>query len=85
MMTITVTEFKAKCLAYLDQLSRSGETITVTRRGHPLATVLPATASPEHEEKHWLKLRGKAVIHADIIAPVLPDSGYRVLRKRRHG
>ena len=85
MMTITVTEFKAKCLAYFDQMSRSGETMTVTKRGRPLATILPATTGPELEEKPWLKLRGKAVIHADIIAPVLPDSAYSTLRKRRHG
>ena len=49
--TVTVTEFKAKCLALLDEIGERGETITVTRRGRPLASVgpVPRTAwkSPE--------------------------------------
>ena len=38
---VTVTEFKAKCLALLDEVSQQGGVITVTKRGRPLATVAP--------------------------------------------
>jgi len=38
---VTVTEFKAKCLSLLSEVSTSGGTITVTRRGQPLAVVSP--------------------------------------------
>lgn len=37
--TISVTEFKAKCLALLEEIGEHGGTITVTKRGRPLATV----------------------------------------------
>jgi len=39
---VTVTEFKAKCLALLDEIGTKGGSITVTKRGRPLATVGPA-------------------------------------------
>lgn len=37
--TITATEFKAKCLEILDHLAPNG--IIVTKRGRPVARVLP--------------------------------------------
>ena len=48
---VTITEFKAKCLALLDEIGEKGGTITVTKRGRPLAIVGPSPAlawkSPE--------------------------------------
>ena len=38
---VTATEFKAKCLALLDEVASKGGTITVTKRGRPVATVSP--------------------------------------------
>ena len=38
---VSATEFKAKCLALLDEIGREGGTLTVTKRGRPLATVGP--------------------------------------------
>ena len=39
---VSVTEFKAKCLALLDDIDHNGGTITVTKRGRPVAKVSPA-------------------------------------------
>ena len=44
-LTITVTEFKAKCLSLLDDIGQHGGTITITKRGRPLATVGRASRS----------------------------------------
>ena len=41
-LVISATEFKAKCLAILDDVEASGNTVTVTKRGRPVATVGPA-------------------------------------------
>ena len=38
---ISASEFKAKCLRLLDQVAETGETIVVTKRGKPVARVLP--------------------------------------------
>jgi prevent-host-death family protein len=39
--TVSATEFKAKCLALLNQVDEEGGTITVTKRGRPVAIVGP--------------------------------------------
>jgi prevent-host-death family protein len=36
---VTATEFKAKCLALIDEVSKTGGTITVTKRGTPVVTL----------------------------------------------
>jgi prevent-host-death family protein len=36
---LSASEFKAKCLAYLSEIERSGEAITITRRGRPVAVL----------------------------------------------
>ena len=38
---VSATEFKAKCLALLDEIGHKGGTITVTKRGRPVATLGP--------------------------------------------
>ena len=38
---LSASEFKAKCLACLDEIEHSGEAITVTRRGRPVAVIGP--------------------------------------------
>ena len=39
MRTIPAGRFKAQCLKLLDEVSETGETIVVTKRGRPVATV----------------------------------------------
>lgn len=41
MTTIQASEFKAKCLALMDQVARTGETIVVTKNGKPVAELRP--------------------------------------------
>ena len=38
---IGAAEFKAKCLRILDEVERTGESVTVTKRGRPFAEVKP--------------------------------------------
>ncbi len=38
---VSVTEFKAKCLALIEEVSTRGVTITITKRGQAVATVNP--------------------------------------------
>jgi prevent-host-death family protein len=62
---ITATEFKAKCLALLDEVDENGGTITVTKRGRPVATIGPA------KKKVWKSpkgiLAGKCGITTDVV------------------
>jgi prevent-host-death family protein len=49
MRTIPAGEFKAKCLAILDEVKATGEPVLVTKRGKPVARVVVPV--PEGEEK----------------------------------
>ena len=43
---IAAGEFKAKCLHLLDEVQRTRKEIVVTKRGRPVARVLPAEHQP---------------------------------------
>jgi prevent-host-death family protein len=58
--TIAATQFKAECLSLLDEIERGQTEITVTRRGVPVARLVPLEASPQRR-----KLTGRIV--GDIV------------------
>ena len=63
---VSASEFKAKCLGLLDEVSEKGETIVVTKRGRPVARVLPVEAPAS--------LRGSVeylVGEEELVEPVL--------------
>jgi prevent-host-death family protein len=62
---IGATEFKAKCLALLDEVEEQGGTITVTKRGRPVATVSAAKKPPFKSSAGILAGKGK--ILGDIV------------------
>jgi prevent-host-death family protein len=62
---ISASEFKAKCLACLDEIEHTGESITVTRRGHPIAVLGPARQGVRKSPRNrWAR---KARIVGDIV------------------
>lgn len=66
MKTISVTEFRAKCLHLLDEVQKSGEEIVISKRGKPVARVIA-----KREPKPWLVLRGSGSFKGDPCAPVI--------------
>ena len=62
---ISATEFKANCLALLDEVEDQGGSITVTKRGRPVATVVPVKKQPWKSPKGILQ--GKVKIIGDIV------------------
>ena len=43
MKEIAISEFKAKCTALVDQVSKTKQPIRITRHGKPVAEVVPST------------------------------------------
>jgi prevent-host-death family protein len=74
MKLVKATEFKAGCLALLEQVARTGEPITVTKRGRPIAQVIPAV--PTNARFPQEALRGTVEILGDIVSPVLPSDAW---------
>ena len=72
MRTVTISDFKATCLALLDEVCKTGEPILITRRGEPVAQVQP----PPKEGKRGLLGRGKGTcqILGDLIEPVMDEA-----------
>ncbi len=58
-------EFKAHCLSLLDRVARTGEPVLVTKRGRPVAEVVPVR--PEAAGT----LRGSVTFHGDVVGPIL--------------
>ena len=76
MKSIAITEFKAHCLALLEDVARTGEPVVVTKRGKPLARVVPnGGARAKYPQR---SLVGTVTIIGDVISPVLPAGAWNV-------
>lgn len=67
MHTVKASEFKAKCLALMDQVARTGEPILVTKNGKPVAELRPAGNRPRSP---FGVHKGLVRITGDIISPL---------------
>jgi prevent-host-death family protein len=61
---IPITQFKAQCLSLLEQVSKSGRPLVITKRGKPLAQVTQAV--PERRSLMG-GMRGTAEVVGDIV------------------
>lgn len=68
MQTIQASEFKAKCLALMDQVARTGEAILITKNGKPVAELVPP-AGLRHASPFGLH-KGLIEINGDILSPI---------------
>lgn len=67
--TIAISEFKATCLAVLERVRRTGVPVVVTRRGEPIAEVIPPSVAAAPES--WLgAMRDTATVTGDLVAPL---------------
>ena len=65
--TIAAGEFKAKCLGILDEVQRQRKEITITKRGKPIAKLVPVNNRPP---SFIGSMKGTMEIVGDIIAPI---------------
>jgi prevent-host-death family protein len=64
---IPAGEFKARCLALMDEVQRSGGEYVITKRGVPVARLVSASA----ERRPLLgSLRGTVTTVGDIVSPI---------------
>lgn len=73
MRTMKASEFKAKCLAVMDEVAATGEPVTITKNGKPVAQLVsPATVAGPRKSIIGLH-KGLIEITGDIISPVGED------------
>jgi prevent-host-death family protein len=76
---IAISEFKAKCLSLLEEVSKTKTPLRVTRRGKPLADVIPA--SPDSDGRSWIgSMSGTIEIVGDLVSPVIEIESIEALK-----
>lgn len=74
---VQASEFKAKCLALMDEVAQTGQPLVVTKNGRPVVEVRPVkppkAVSP-------FGLHPGVVLHGDLISPIIPADDWEALR-----
>lgn len=78
MKTVAASEFKARCLALLDDVARSGQPLVVTKHGRPFARVLPTSLSGTEQPQDTLV--GTVTIVGDVLAPTSAPGDWHARR-----
>jgi antitoxin (DNA-binding transcriptional repressor) of toxin-antitoxin stability system len=60
--------FKAKCLAVMDEVQARKETVIITKRGKPVAKLVPIDGEGDSIFGFF---KGKGPIKGDVVAPAL--------------
>jgi len=77
---VAISEFKAKCLALLEEVNKTKQPLLVTRFGKPVAQVSPPAPEEEARAGWFGSMVGKGEILGDIVAPVVDPDDWEVLR-----
>ena len=79
MKSVPAGKFKQTCLRLLDEVRDTRKPIVVTKRGRPIAKLVPLS---EQERSSTLgAMAGTCEIRGDIVAPAVPASAWEALRK----
>jgi len=79
MARVPATEFKARCLELMDRVAERRETYVITKRGKPVARLVPVEWKAK--EPLFGRLRGMAVEIGDIMTPVVPADAWETLKE----
>jgi prevent-host-death family protein len=77
MRIIPAGQFKAHCLTLMDQVQKTREPIVITKRGKPVAKVVPAEPEKDDFFGFW---KGIIKINGDIVAPVFDEDEWDCLK-----
>jgi prevent-host-death family protein len=76
---VAISKFKATCLALLAKVKRTGRPILVTRKGEPIAQIVPPP--PPEKPASWLgSFSETGTITGDVVSPPVPESEWDALR-----
>jgi prevent-host-death family protein len=78
MKSVAISSFKARCLALLEDVARTGEPLLVTKRGKPLARVTASDNSRSRSPQDTL--RNTVETLGDVIAPVVAPAAWNATR-----
>ena len=68
MRKMAAGSFKANCLAVMDEVQAKHETVVITKRGKPVAKLVPLNTKTD---EIYNFLAGKGTITRDIVSPAI--------------
>ena len=78
MEEIAISKFKATCLGVLEQVRKTKTPVRITRRGKPIAEIVPPSPDKNHD---WFGfMAGSFEICDDIVSPVIDLNDFEALR-----
>ena len=81
MAHVPATEFKAKCLELMDRVADKRESFVITKRGKPVARLVPVEKAPA--ESLLGSLSGQAWDRGDIVSAALPRAAWKAAQTPR--
>ena len=67
MLQVAAADFKTHCLHYMDLANNQHETVIITKRGKPVAKLVPYV---EESPELFGRMKGSVTIHGDILEPI---------------
>ena len=81
MKSMPASLFKARCLAVMDDVARTGEPVAISKRGRTVVNIVrPQSASRARFPQQALRASGRT--RGDIVSPVLPAAAWDALATR---
>ncbi|HTR64993.1 MAG TPA: type II toxin-antitoxin system Phd/YefM family antitoxin [Terriglobales bacterium] len=77
MKTVPAGEFKARCLTVMEDVRRTREPVLITKRGKPVAKLVPAD---KRTESILGRLEGIVRVAGDIESPIERPEAWDALR-----
>ncbi len=68
MKKVAAGSFKTNCLAIMDEVQSTRETVVITKHGKPVAKLVPAT---DETDDIYNFLAGKGAVAGDVVSPAL--------------
>jgi prevent-host-death family protein len=78
MKQMAAGKFKACCLAVMDDVNATGEPVLITKRGVPVAKIVPVSSK---KRNLFGFMAGQFEIVGDIESPTVPLEVWEVMRK----
>ena len=73
--------FKQGCLAILDEVAATHREVMITKRGKPVARLVPVISDQKREEQVLASLRGRArvlVSEEEFLRPLTDEAGWKL-------
>ena len=71
--SIPAGAFKARCLAIMDEVQAKREAIVITKRGKPVAKLVPVE---KEKDDIFGFMKGKLTVLGDVVSPIIDPADW---------